>query len=719
MMRVVWPLFFCLILLPTILLTGCASQKKPSLTGTDITLAHADSLGLEAFLQLPEVQQADRCRRAEPFRDKAVEARVYQDVSRDYILEQSQRHTQQYDGDTREIDGLLDFLDVAVGLDPSRASAWLDRGQLNEARGDVATAAASYEMAWEASSRAPQPVETAKAERLQIVMQVAWIQRNAGHWSTGLAWLDRLDPGVLRSHGEARLLKGLLLAGLGEDEAAMRLSYGLPAIDLPGIPPMERMNYLGRRAKKSDLLKRWLQAEVWRERCDLDLAWKTMGEAPTWTELLYVPHQVYQDLGRLAELIGDFKITELYAYAELARPYHMLAPAVPRGHDPLIAGVPDDRADFYCTADGRYLDGSLIGYATATTTTALETPKGLWADHHYALATSALNACIRRDIQPDIALALRGRLRDTRGLNVLAEQDLVEARNLMKERDLIDPLTTYWLGLRRMEGGDLVGAEDLFLEAVEVDSTHAGAWVGLGAVRVQRGDVEGAEEAFTRTIANDPRQAMGWYNRGLLRCQANRIEEGLADFKVASRLDPGNKEIARVQQLALQAHARGDEFLVGADPAGQWTSAGIDIVSDDARFQVSRPVVVFSELLSEQRIMLRAVDMGNQELTLMMEEYARASAPGRRKSLAFAQAAMGNLLEAWDLLTVSIKQPLDPDEATLLVWLAGRFGDPVPEVSLASERHALEAGFGRPWEHVMRRSWPAINSPAQVSHGGP
>jgi len=719
MMRKSWPLFCCLCLLPTILLNGCASKKQPSLTATDITLAQADSLGLASFLQLPEVQQDDRRRRAGPFLEKVEEAKVFEVVSNDYILEQSTRSAQMYDGNTRKIDHLLDYVDVAVGLDPSHAGAWLHRGRLNEARGHVAAAAASYELAWEAATRAPQPVETAKAERLEIALQMAWIQRDAGHWETGLAWLARLDPGVLRSHGEASLLKGLLLAGLGEDEAAMRISYGLPTIDLPGIPPIQRMNYLGRRAQKSDLLKRWLQAEVWRERCDLDLAWKSMGETPTWTELLHVPHQVYQDLGRLAELTDDYKVTELYALAELARPYHRLAPAVPRGHDPLIAGVPDERADFYCTDDGRYLDGSLVGFATASTTTALETTQGLWADHYYALALAALDACIRRDIQAEVALALRGRLRDTRGMNALAERDLVEARDFMLDRDLIDPLTSYWLGLRRMEDGDLAGAEELFFEAVAIDSFHAGAWVGLGAVRVQQGDMEGAEEAFTRTIAHDPRQAVGWYNRGLLRCQADRIDEGLADFKVAARLDPGNKEIARVHRMALQAHAQGDDFMVGTHPTDQWAQPRIDADPGSARHQYSRPLWVFTELLGEQRILLRAAEMGEQELASMMDEYMRAPSPGRRKSLAYAQAAMGNLLESWDLLVAPASAPLDPDEGSLLTWLAWRFNDPRPDVPQVREHHTLEAGFGRSWEHVMRRSWPEILQPTQVSQGGP
>jgi len=338
MMRVIWPLICCLLLLSTALFTGCASSKKSSLTATDITLAQEDSLGLSSFLQLSITQQDDRRRRSEPFLDKVEQVRPLQVVSKDYILEQATNHNRQYDGNTRKIDRVLEYVDVAVGLDPSRAGTWLDRGMLYEARGDVTTAAASYDNAWEAATRAPQPEETARAERLQIVLRIAWIQRDAGYWSTGLAWLDRLDPGVVESGGEASLLKGLLLAGLGEDEAAMRISYGLPLLDLPGIPPIQRMNYLGRRAKKSDLLKRWLQAEVWRERCDLDLAWKSMGEIPTWTELLHVPHQVYQDLGRLAELIDDYQVSELYAYAELARPYHRMAPGCPRATIPSSPG---------------------------------------------------------------------------------------------------------------------------------------------------------------------------------------------------------------------------------------------------------------------------------------------------------------------------------------------------------------------------------------------
>jgi len=57
--------------------------------------------------------------------------------------------------------------------------------------------------------------------------------------------------------------------------------------------------------------------------------------------------------------------------------------------------------------------------------------------------------------------------------------------------------------------GDLAGAADLFIQAVELAPGFASAWFALGDVREKQGDVEGAIEAFRRARAVDRGDLLG------------------------------------------------------------------------------------------------------------------------------------------------------------------------------------------------------------------
>ncbi len=675
-----------ILLLIGLVLTGCSVRHPTFVPETELVAAEADSIGVEAFLELPVEDQTERRERAhaalEPLRaTESMQANM--DLWLTNPLAWTPYATYRV---MPSLGDVLEHLDAALALDPTRADVWLTRGRLLDVVGDERRARESFDTAWELTERIPDLLEDPDRIRRDIAVAGAWIERDAGWFDEGLTLLARVDGPARDDDAEYQVLLGLLLAGRGDLEAAMRVSYGVPAVELPVVGQMGRAGFLGQKKESTDLLKRWLQAEVWLRRGEPDLAWHVLGDLPYYRRVVPLAHRLWQDLGLYAEVTGDGRANMYYALSYLRRPFRRSYMPVPLTSDPVIRGLPKRTMNFYRLDTGGYHGGSLIGFAASATMMALDRGIGMGAERRYLQAQAALNVCIRRGVYPEEALALRGRLRFSRGYYVLAEMDLASARASFVAQDDVDPWTSYLLGLISMGRDRPDEAIALLEEAVDADRQLAGAWNALGVARLQTGEAELARLALNRAVELDPTNHQVWYNRGLLRCQIGDLDGGIEDFEHAAGLDPYNESLVRVIQLANVSRRQGRAFLPGTDVLGNWSPAGVDVhAHEDGEFAPQSPLGdevwakhledVLTEGLEEAGLLARAEGFDAQQLASLELEYERDPTPERRKVLAFGFAWHDLPEESQQLLAPYWGLDLDKDEMLLLLWLDQRLGE--------------------------------------------
>lgn len=667
--------------------SGCSIRHTTFLPEGELRAALEDTLSVDAFLALPAAAQSTRAAKAEEAVEpliaiEAAQAALDRRISAPFMYYPYLVHRI-----LPRLGDVIEHLDASLALDPTRADRWLTRGRLLDIAGDRRRARESLERAWNVQACVP-PLQRDPARlRRDIAVTAAWLERDEGWWRRGLAWLDLAADDIAASDSEAGLLRGLLLAGRGDLEEAMRLSYGLPPVRLPVVSSLGKEGYLGGLKRDNDMLKRWLQAEVWMRRGRGDLAWRVLGEIPYWRRVAVLPHRLYQDLGLYAELTGDPKRANLYyALAYIRREYRQATIPAPLASDPVILDLPDRDLNYYRLPSGAFHGGSLLAYAAATAMQALNDVGSPRSEQMYLLASEACEICLRRGIYLDEVLALRGQLRFSRGRYVLAEMDLAEARSRFADRDEVEPWTSYLLGLIVM-GRDRPGdAIALLEESLGADGRQAGAWSALGVARLQLDDRDGAREAFDRAIAADPELPAARFNRGLLRSQEGDLKGGLADFEAAARLTPEEPQIARVIQLAEHARRRGQPFMLGLDDEGHWTPAPVAVrAREDGAFAPSaagpsaawesRLAAVLDDVLAEIGALARADGLDAATLADLVDAHAAAPTPTNRKLLAHAFVWLDLPDEARNLLIPHWGGDLDEDEVLLLLWLDQRAGE--------------------------------------------
>jgi protein O-mannosyl-transferase len=110
------------------------------------------------------------------------------------------------------------------------------------------------------------------------------------------------------------------------------------------------------------------------------------------------------------------------------------------------------------------------------------------------------------------------------------------------------------LGFFLLQQGDVAGASEAFVKAVELAPAHAEAWLGLAMARLRASDVAGADDAARRAAAVDPALGMA---RALLAecelklgrpCEAARLAAGVV------LEDPGERDaLSRILAAAEAA----------------------------------------------------------------------------------------------------------------------------------------------------------------------
>jgi predicted O-linked N-acetylglucosamine transferase (SPINDLY family) len=103
-------------------------------------------------------------------------------------------------------------------------------------------------------------------------------------------------------------------------------------------------------------------------------------------------------------------------------------------------------------------------------------------------------------------------------------------------------------GIRRWGANELAAAKDAFRTALRADPSHAGAASNLGALLLDEGCNDEALALLAHAVDLVPDDAAANINLANGLVQTNRLAEGVARFREALRLDPGNA-LARRQLL--------------------------------------------------------------------------------------------------------------------------------------------------------------------------
>jgi tetratricopeptide (TPR) repeat protein len=154
-----------------------------------------------------------------------------------------------------------------------------------------------------------------------------------------------------------------------------------------------------------------------------------------------------------------------------------------------------------------------------------------------------LNARINRiNISPEWGTALPEDVTETDFQYVL---HLQKDKGQQKER--INTLNSY--GIFLAASGKRKEAENVFTEAMHLDSTDARAYINLGNLYDQQGKKEAALEKYRQGIVLDPANARAHYNLGLLYAEQGRKEEAKVEFRSAMKYDPSDTDAPRQYKL--------------------------------------------------------------------------------------------------------------------------------------------------------------------------
>ncbi|MCB1182910.1 tetratricopeptide repeat protein [bacterium] len=495
---------------------GCAGRRPAPCAERPPTtyVADEDSLGLAAFLALPDAAQERRLRLA------AAEQRAADRADRP---DQRLRH-----------------LIAAAGLAPSDPEPWLDQARVWRWVGDYLRtnacldAAAAAVRAWDPDSPlARSRPAAAKADAtLETALLNAWLHYDRAEWREARQWVraaQRVEAGntaVLR-------LRGLVEASLGSMGMAEDMARDLRRRD----PFTTDVPWITSRIDTARGRHRAAYNSVYDLRPD---------EAHA--------AECYRDMGRAAEQVGDFSTASKWYRESLA--------ALPLTANDCLRQVAHGRISdaagrhplpFWLAFGRYYVTGSLsayLGYAFERfESAATDAEREEWG----GLAVNAAGICVRLEMEKPEARRLRGLVFAGTGRNDRAIDDLRAAAEGFPVGAPELPGLEAEIGHLYLLNEDHVRAEEHLARALALDSEVARTWSDMGLVHVMARDEAAATAAFDQALALDPALTIAWYNRGLMRLHAGDLEGAEADLGRAAALAPENAEIGRLlQQVALK-----------------------------------------------------------------------------------------------------------------------------------------------------------------------
>ena len=675
------------------LLVGCAgrSLERPaapvpeySVTGTAPT-AEGFAVDLANMLTMPEnVRQAQRREaeaRLEDYRRFEDEAWKFRDSKTRwrFYLDGGPGGSYRWIGLTN---GLHD-LKAATEIDPTFAEAWSNLGRLCALVGDLHKGREYLDRAWQAAlslAQAGDPVD--REDMLEIYRERAWVLRDLAYWDQAL---DAVDEGLrfAPQDRDLTLIKGLVLAGLGRLEEATSLAVRMEPFHYPRFDVFRQ----GRSEQTSDYANRWIKAMAWLAQGDYDMAYHVLGDLSIYPNRRAVPHQrrFWQDVGLVAELVGDPDAKTYYAIGLISCEYATYYPFGANNYYPLVLDFPVLDMPIYTTYGGRFLlCGSHLGYvAGQLNMMSLSSFPEMRARAAWR-ALEGLNLAERRNIRPDVVRAMRGRLYFAVDEKEKARRDLTSARHGFGQAGQVDPGTSLLLGLLEMDDGHHGQAVTLLEEVVATDPEDATAWRSLGVCQAHLGRDEEARLAMDRALELEPASLAGLYNRGLWHLKRDDHVAAARDLERAYELDRENHEVQRLLQMNAVAWRAG-----GGDPAG--LSAAVDSLLQ------ARPS---GEMPSQEEILARleadiagffavpdslqeTMGPADQIVTGLERQWQATGDFMVRKILALAYLDRGMLVQVQQLLGPGWGVDLTPEEEIMLLHADRSLGETARSRDLA------------------------------------
>jgi tetratricopeptide (TPR) repeat protein len=695
------PAVVCLV--TTLCLTnGCSShrlqpvgtQGMSSLDG-DPSAASADTAdfdrALASHLSLPPRERARRREaadaHAERWRDFEREVVRHWDLRyrRWTIREQPQQLYRMGSGVTHAITDLA----AATRLDPSFAEAWAGLGRLCMEVGDLPSARQYLDNALAAAAAEAatgRPLDDATL--LGVHRDRAWVLRDLARWEEGLAAVHAgltLHPG----DRDLVLVKGLLLAGAGRYTEATTLAVRMEPIGYPRLDFIFR----GFSTQKSSYANNWIRSQALLANGEEEMALHVLGDLETLAYRGLLPHaaRFWRDAGLVAELNRHPRAPIYYSVGYVTRNYLAYYPLSAHNVTPQVLDMPDPVMPAFASYGQRYyVGGSPLTYAAGQLNlmTLAAFPQQRAAAAARALHT--LDIMERRRVRPDFCKALRGRVLFAEERYAPARAELADARDLFAADGTVEPVTSMLLGLLAMREEDWVRAEKMLAESAAAGPDNAIAWRSLGVARSKQGHFAAAEDAMDRAIALEPYLLSGYYNRGLLHMQQQDFGAAVADLETAFRLDPDNREVQRLLQMAAasqrangQTVARSQGPPPGFDPDPEFLRAEME-AQLDAMFSLP-------DSLRDPDL-----DMAGQ-IRNLGEQYRLTGDPGVRMVLALAYLDQKRHADVQDLLAPFWGVDLAPSEEVMLLYADRRLGERSRAAEVAASVLRAPAGQGNPY----------------------
>ena len=581
-------------------------------------------------------------------------------------------------------------LQEATGVDPSFAEAWGALGRLTLEAGDLASARRYLDnarMAARTEAAAGRPLDP--AVQLRICRDRAWALRDLALWDEGLVAADE-GLALRRGDPELTLVKGLLLADAGRYQEAVQLAARMPALEYPRYDFI----YRGFKQQTSAFANNWIRAQALLARGQVADAYWMLGDLDLYAYrgLLPFAPRYWRDAGLIAELHGDPKACLYYAVGYVTRPYQNFYPVSAHSVAPQVLDLPDERMPVFLGFGLRYYVGGsplvYVGTQLNSMAMAYGQAERLKAGGR---ALQMLDILQRRNVRPDLCRAWRGRIFFAGGDYGPARAELDTARAAFAALGRVDATTSLLLGLIAMRDERWPEAETVLAEAAAADTASALAWRSLGVAHARAGHPDAAARAMDRALGLDRFAVAGWYNRGLLRLQQQQFPGAVHDLERARQLDPDNREVQRLLQMAAAGHR-----AQGGDPVAVVTGPPPGFSAD--------PDTLLARLESELAgafsppDSLRADHPGaDQRLADLETEYLRDPRPATRELLAAAYLDRNLLPTLQALLAPGWGVDLSANEELMLLWADHSLGEAARAEEAARLLLATGAGRGRPW----------------------
>jgi tetratricopeptide (TPR) repeat protein len=713
-------ILFVFILLFTTALAGCSGSGHDGIIRTQPTYdrsvtgrAEAGDFEelLQALLALPADSRSEIRKEAE---DRLKDWRGFE-AETDQVQDSQVRARFHMDMDVPRsylgngLTNSLHDLKAATEIDPSFVEAWVGLGRLCAVAGDLHKGREYLDRGLQVAASCRQAGREIDPDLLlQLHRERCWVLRDLGLWNEAL---EAVNLGLAFRGGDRELvlIKGLVLAGAGRFEEANSLAVRMEPFTYPRYDTFHAAGM----DQTSDFPNRWIKSQALIAIGEYKMARHVLGEMTSLPYRHYIPLQrrFWNDVGLAAELAGDPEAGTFYALSLIGDQYLGYYPWQGGNLRPLVLDQPPAHIPFYTSFGGRFLvSGSLLGYAAsqmnmmAASAFDGQRQKAAWR------AREALNLAERRNIRPNVARAMRGRINFSLDERHLARRDLVTARNGFLQQGVTDSGTSLLLGLLEMTEGNHPTAIPYLEESLAADETSAVAWRSLGVCLARSGQRGEAARAMDRALALEPNSVSGLYNRGLYHLQGQDFEPAIVDLDRALRLDPENHEVQRLLQMAaagLRAEGGSPAKVVGArgDAAG---AADLDLPTQEQILaSLERDIRSFFSLPDS---LAAGMGPGDPIITGLTRQWQADADPMVRKILALAYMDRGLHAEAQELLAPGWGVDLTPEEELMLLYVDRILGEEVRARELSRMILTGQASPENPYIYLMlpredRKHW--------------